>query len=149
MLAGECCFTLTGHNQSILCVSCPINSYDFRTCGACQTSPLAATRLLPGTGTIAAESRSVDDLARCASIDQEETKSGILPENLATIADQISPLPNILLRGLMIIPRTRTKFDQQRQVFRWCRMLMDELNATGHQMDQLSMGITTVRLIVE
>lgn len=76
------------------------------------------------------------------NIDQEETKSGILPENLATVADQISPLPNILLRGLMIIPRTRTEFDQQRQVFRRCRMLMDELNATGHQMDQLSMGMT-------
>jgi len=76
------------------------------------------------------------------NIDEEESKSGIPPAALTALADEISALPNLNLRGLMIIPKTRTNFADQREVFSRCRKLLQQLNSNGHNLDQLSMGMT-------
>ena len=72
----------------------------------------------------------------------ESSKSGISPEKTLTLAEQISQLPNIRLRGLMTIPSATNDFDLQRQPFRLLRELKEELQSHGIEMDTLSMGMT-------
>ena len=72
----------------------------------------------------------------------EETKSGILPDELEGLAGKIRSLDNLRLRGLMIIPEADPDPENQRKVFRQCKELMDDLNESGYNLDQLSMGMT-------
>ena len=76
------------------------------------------------------------------NIDNEETKSGVTVEEVAGLVAEISSLPNLKLRGLMIIPRAREDLTEQRAVFARCRNLLEQLNQSGYHLDQLSMGMT-------
>lgn len=81
------------------------------------------------------------------NIDREESKSGLLPEQLAEVAEAVLLLPQLRLRGLMAIPQARTDLAEQRQAFAAVRQLRDTLNATlpglrGQPMDTLSMGMS-------
>ena len=76
------------------------------------------------------------------NLQQEESKSGIRACESEKLADHIETLPNLGLRGLMIIPKPETDFDKQRAVFRRCREHLEYLNGKGHNLDQLSMGMT-------
>lgn len=76
------------------------------------------------------------------NIDDEETKSGITIDQLEGFADQVASLPNLHLRGLMILPKNRSELREQRKVFAKCRELLEQLNSKGHDLDQLSMGMT-------
>ena len=76
------------------------------------------------------------------NIDNEETKSGALVEALPELASKVSALPNLRLRGLMIIPRASDEFSEQRETFSRCRLLLEEVNQSGFNLDQLSMGMT-------
>ncbi len=76
------------------------------------------------------------------NIDQEPTKSGIDPSQLSDLIQDIATLPNLRLRGLMIIPRAEPNFTAQREVFSRCRLLLENLRAAGYELDQLSMGMT-------
>ena len=76
------------------------------------------------------------------NIDDEESKSGIDPVDLLPLATEIRNLPNLKLRGLMIIPKAETDFSRQREVFARCRDLLEILNENGFELDQLSMGMT-------
>ena len=74
--------------------------------------------------------------------DREEAKSGVSEQELPPLAGAIAALPNLRLRGLMMIPKPEKAFDKQRAAFRRCRELRDELNARGFTLDHLSMGMT-------
>ena len=76
------------------------------------------------------------------NIDNEETKSGVNIAQIDELAEQIASLPNLNLRGLMILPKSRTEKKDQREVFFRCRKMLERLNANGHNLDQLSMGMT-------
>lgn len=76
------------------------------------------------------------------NIDDEETKAGCSAAQLPALARTVDSLPNLDLRGLMIIPRAENDFERQRAAFRRCRHLMESVNADGIAMDQLSMGMT-------
>ena len=76
------------------------------------------------------------------NIDDESSKSGIAPDALPGLAESVAALPNLALRGLMIIPRPETELTRQRATFARCRELLESLNARGMQLDQLSMGMT-------
>ncbi len=76
------------------------------------------------------------------NIDGEETKSGVTVEDLPEFAQQVADLPNLSLRGLMILPKARSDVQGQRAVFARCRELMQNLNQQGLSLDQLSMGMT-------
>ncbi len=59
------------------------------------------------------------------------------------LAQEISQLPNITLRGLMAIPAPETNFAEQRNVFRQLRNLMENINQRlSLELDCLSMGMT-------
>ncbi len=78
------------------------------------------------------------------NIDSEATKSGVLVSDLEELARAVSQLPNLRLRGLMVIPRSGKTEAESRETFRNTKSLMLELNAKlGLDMDTLSMGMSS------
>jgi len=76
------------------------------------------------------------------NIDDEPSKGGLGPDELPEIAQRVSRLPNIRLRGLMAIPRPENDTDRQRAAFRRVRELYEALRGSGLELDTLSMGMT-------
>jgi len=72
----------------------------------------------------------------------EATKSGIAPGGEMELAEIISRLPRLKLRGLMAIPEPTSDVAQQRRRFARLRSLKDGLVARGHALDTLSMGMS-------
>ena len=72
----------------------------------------------------------------------EPTKSGVTEVQLCGLAESVVNTDNIKLRGLMSIPAASDDFEQQRQVFRQLRTMLEDLNHKGHNLDVLSMGMT-------
>jgi PLP dependent protein len=72
------------------------------------------------------------------NIDDEDTKSGISPDDLPELVNVIKSLPRLRLRGLMAIPAATHNPDQQRVAF---RKLADAV-AQFPFMDTLSMGMS-------
>ena len=86
----------------------------------------------------------LDPLAVCiqVNISGELSKSGVMPDAVEPLAKAIHQLPNLSLRGLMVIPAPESDFNKQRAVFRQAVLLKDQLNQTGLKLDTLSMGMT-------
>lgn len=77
------------------------------------------------------------------NIDDEETKSGIKPDLVSDLATAIIELPQLYLRGLMVIPRPTLDVEQQYLTFLKVTNLLHELNAKLNlKMDTLSMGMS-------
>jgi pyridoxal phosphate enzyme (YggS family) len=76
-------------------------------------------------------------------IDDEPSKGGI-PANLAAeFCQQIAQFSNIRLRGLMLLPKARSVYDEQRKPFAQARELLEQVNQRyGLAMDTLSMGMS-------
>jgi PLP dependent protein len=72
----------------------------------------------------------------------EPTKGDILPAEAPALAAVIAGLPRLRLRGLMCIPEPATGEAAQRAPFRRLRQLLESLNAQGHALDTLSMGMS-------
>ena len=76
------------------------------------------------------------------NISNEDSKSGVPEEDVASLAQQIARLPHLKLRGLMTIPAPASEFAQQRAPFRRLRELYEQLNRSGFALDTLSMGMS-------
>lgn len=76
------------------------------------------------------------------NISAEASKSGILPQQAYELAQQLSRLPRLRLRGLMCIPAASNDTVQQAQAFRALRLLRDQLEQQGMLLDTLSMGMS-------
>ncbi|MFO7483105.1 YggS family pyridoxal phosphate-dependent enzyme [Oceanibaculum nanhaiense] len=76
------------------------------------------------------------------NISGEASKAGLQPGELGAVAQAVAALPRLRLRGLMAIPAPSADMAEQRVAFRQLRMLLDELNAKGLNMDTLSMGMS-------
>jgi pyridoxal phosphate enzyme (YggS family) len=72
----------------------------------------------------------------------EPAKAGIAPDAVASLATVVATLPRLRLRGLMCIPPPAPTLEAQRAPFRELRVLLERLNANGHQLDTLSMGMS-------
>ena len=75
------------------------------------------------------------------NIDNESSKSGVLPSELLELATEITALPRLRFRGLMCLPAIRNTFDEQRKPFARLRQLAHSLNDAGMTNDILSMGM--------
>ena len=73
----------------------------------------------------------------------EPTKGGIEPGALAALAGQIAQLPRLSLRGLMCVPPPQPDAAAGRALFARLRILLEQMNAAGHDMDTLSMGMSS------
>ncbi|MCA1788661.1 MAG: YggS family pyridoxal phosphate-dependent enzyme [Thioalkalivibrio sp.] len=80
----------------------------------------------------------------CLQVDlsREPGKSGVPPGGLRALADATAQLPHLVLRGLMTLPAPSDDQEQRRHPFARLRELRDTLNADGHQLDALSMGMS-------
>ncbi|WGE41458.1 YggS family pyridoxal phosphate-dependent enzyme [Actinobacillus equuli] len=76
------------------------------------------------------------------NISDEDSKSGIQPEELDALAKAISQLPNLRLRGLMAIPKPESEAEQQKIALRKMQQLFDRLQAEFEGIDTLSMGMS-------
>lgn len=74
------------------------------------------------------------------NIDQQESKDGCQPSEVADLVASISQLPNIRLRGIMVIPAP-----DHTHVFEDAKQLFDQvkhLHASPQDWDTLSMGMS-------
>lgn len=76
------------------------------------------------------------------NIDNESTKSGIAATALFELAEKISQLNSLVLRGLMIIPRNTDDPRQQQQSFQQAQLLFKQLAEIYPSVDTLSMGMS-------
>ncbi len=78
------------------------------------------------------------------NLDNEATKSGVMPEAVTELARAIDTLPNCRLRGLMAIPDPTNPPEVQRQRFNQLARLLEEMSASvdNNAPDTLSMGMS-------
>ena len=72
----------------------------------------------------------------------EESKSGTSEETVFALAELISSLPNLTLRGLMSIPANVSDYQSQLNAFSQLAELKDKLAANYSDIDTLSMGMS-------
>ncbi len=72
----------------------------------------------------------------------EATKGGVTTGLLPELAAGLARLPRVRLRGLMCVPPPQPDANAARALFARLRALQDGLNAAGHRMDVLSMGMS-------
>ena len=76
------------------------------------------------------------------NVDGGPTKSGVLPDQARALAQAVTVLPGLRLRGLMCIPEPAPNFVAACALFERTRALFDALNAEGLGLDTLSMGMS-------
>ncbi len=76
------------------------------------------------------------------NISNEASKAGVATNEAKELAQAITMLPNLKLRGLMAIPAPGDDIVVQRAGFAQLRQLRDQLNQQGLQLDTLSMGMS-------
>lgn len=76
------------------------------------------------------------------NISDEESKSGIEPDEMMPLAKAISQLPNLKLRGLMAIPKPETEVEKQKIALCKMQQLFHRLQAEFDGIDTLSMGMS-------
>ncbi len=75
------------------------------------------------------------------NISGEDSKSGVMPAEVESLALAVAKLPNLRLRGLMAIPAPADG-EAQRTPFARMRELQQILNEHGLALDTLSMGMS-------
>jgi hypothetical protein len=76
------------------------------------------------------------------NVSGEASKGGVAPDELPALAEAVSKLPGLQLRGLMAIPAPTPDVLKQRAAFRQVREQFDALRACGYVLDTLSMGMS-------
>jgi pyridoxal phosphate enzyme (YggS family) len=79
------------------------------------------------------------------NMDGGANKSGLAPEAVQALAEEVARLPRLALRGLMAIPEPATDFVAACAVHKRVKALFDQINASGAlavPMDTLSLGMT-------
>lgn len=78
------------------------------------------------------------------NISREASKSGVMPDDVMALAEEIAQLPHLRLRGLMAIPAPATTLDAQREPLAALRKMLTSLQTALPQapLDTLSMGMS-------
>lgn len=77
------------------------------------------------------------------NLDQEDSKAGVSEADLPALCEIVAQLPNLQLRGLMVIPAPRDTFAEQREIFARVRALFETQQKLWPSMDTLSMGMSS------
>ena len=76
------------------------------------------------------------------NVDGGSNKSGVAPEDLLALAQAVTKLPHLQLRGIMTIPEPAETEAEARAVHQQAKRLFDHLKTAGLTLDTLSMGMT-------
>jgi PLP dependent protein len=76
------------------------------------------------------------------NVSGERTKSGVSPEELPDLLQQVCSLPRLQVRGLMAIPAATDDAQQQRASFAGLRQSLERLQQAEPGLDTLSMGMS-------
>lgn len=76
------------------------------------------------------------------NISDEASKSGISPDEMLPLAQEIAKLPRLRLRGLMAIPKPEADPALQKQAFNKMSALFHRLKQDFPEVDTLSMGMS-------
>lgn len=76
------------------------------------------------------------------NISHDPAKTGIKIEEALSLARDIHKLPRVKLRGLMTLPAQVSGFEQQREPFHNLRILFNDIQQQGIELDTLSMGMS-------
>jgi PLP dependent protein len=76
------------------------------------------------------------------NVSGEDSKSGVAPTEVLALAQAVTILPGLRLRGLMAIPEPAEDFESQRKPFALLRALQQQLTEAGIPTDTLSMGMS-------
>jgi hypothetical protein len=76
------------------------------------------------------------------NVSGEATKGGVAPDELGQLADVVSRLPRLRLRGVMAIPAPEADFARQRAAFAFTHELFRQLREQGLDLDTLSIGMS-------
>ena len=76
------------------------------------------------------------------NIDGGANKSGCLPQEALALAQTVSQLPRVQLRGLMVIPEPAIDFESSCAVLARAKGLFEQIKADFPQLDTLSMGMS-------
>jgi hypothetical protein len=87
---------------------------------------------------------TLGDLNVCIQVRMsvEPGKGGVEPESVPALASELALLPNITLRGLMVIPENTPDIEKQRSTFRKMHELFVDLQSRYDTIDTLSMGMS-------
>jgi hypothetical protein len=77
------------------------------------------------------------------NIDNEDSKSGVTPEDLFALAKVINDAPKLSLRGLMVIPAKQIEHEAQSESFARAKQLYQQLQKSYASVDTLSMGMSS------
>jgi PLP dependent protein len=80
------------------------------------------------------------------NISGEASKSGLRPNELGALAEQVSKLPNLRLRGLMAIPAANSDFGKQRAAFAALRKALESLQSCSSPPSIVSPGLDTLSM---
>ncbi|ABG42220.1 Protein of unknown function UPF0001 [Paraglaciecola sp. T6c] len=84
------------------------------------------------------------------NVDNESSKAGVAVDEVSTLAEQISVMPNLALRGLMTIPKAQQNDGMQRKSLLVMNELFLQLQTKYPQIDTLSMGMSNdMQLAIE
>ncbi len=89
------------------------------------------------------DSQAPLDICLQVNIDLEPQKAGATPEEILQLAALAGDLKNIKLRGLMAIPSVANDLHMQHDSFRKVKALFETLKDEGHDIDTLSMGMSS------
>lgn len=76
------------------------------------------------------------------NVDDEPQKAGAPPVQIADLAEHVRQAEHLRLRGLMCIPRLSEDSGNTAESFARVRLLFEQLQAAGHDLDTLSMGMS-------
>lgn len=76
------------------------------------------------------------------NISNEKNKAGVPPKMILPLAQKITQLPKLKLRGLMAIPPHLTEFAAQLKIFHEVFLEFKKLQKSGMKVDTLSMGMS-------
>jgi pyridoxal phosphate enzyme (YggS family) len=72
----------------------------------------------------------------------ESQKGGVMPDSLTALLDDLRNLERLEVRGLMTMSALTDDRDEQRRAFRQLRELREAAVQQGHQLSELSMGMS-------
>ena len=75
-------------------------------------------------------------------LSEEETKHGVPKKDLMDLLDSVKKMENLRLEGLMTMPPYFENPEMARPYFRKLRDLRDNAERLGHELPELSMGMT-------